>query len=183
MRRHRVTGPATEPPFQMNDSWIHPRGTADAPQVADQAPGPGDWLYRLEIAGHGPIYWRERQRARMPTNGEAELLQIPTTMPVLEIIRVGTSAKDGRPIEVTQYVIPSDRVEQIVVLQRDPSAAWPWPDPGQPGPSQTLAHSHLRSRRPQRHRLSRLSPASTTSTTMALMLSGPPAPSARPTSR
>ena len=26
MRRHRVTGPAGEPPFQTNDSWIHPRG-------------------------------------------------------------------------------------------------------------------------------------------------------------
>ena len=134
MHRHRVTGPATEPPFQTNDSWIHPRGAADAPQVAEQAPGPGDWIYRLEIAGHGPISWREHQRARMPTNTEAELLQIPTTIPVLEITRVGTSAKDGRPIEVTQYVIPSDRVEQIVILERDPSAAWPWPDPDQSGP-------------------------------------------------
>ena len=55
MRRLRVTGPETEPPFQINDSWIHPRGVADAPEVANQEPGPGGWLYRLEIAGHGPI--------------------------------------------------------------------------------------------------------------------------------
>jgi hypothetical protein len=53
---------------------------------------------------------------------------------VLEIVRVGTSAKDGRPIEVTMYVIPSDRVEQVVVLERDESARWPWPE-DEPAPS------------------------------------------------
>ena len=63
-----------------------------------------------------------------PLSELADLLQIPVTLPVLEIVRVGTSAKDGRPIEVTMYVIPSDRVEQVVVLKRDESAAWPWPD-------------------------------------------------------
>ena len=50
------------------------------------------------------------------------------TLPVLEIVRVGTSAKDDLPIEVTHHVIPSDRVEQVVVLERDESAEWPWPD-------------------------------------------------------
>jgi hypothetical protein len=30
MRRLRVTGPETEPPFQINDSWIHPRGVMEA---------------------------------------------------------------------------------------------------------------------------------------------------------
>ena len=69
----------------------------------------------------------------MPTKEEADLLQIPMTLPVLEIVRVGRSAKDGQPIEVTMYVIPSDRVEQVVVLERDESAKWPWPD--EPGPS------------------------------------------------
>jgi len=128
MRRFRVTGPETEPPFQINDTWIHPRGAVEAPAVANQAPGPGDWMYRLELAGHGPISWRETHRARMPTKEEADLLQIPVTLPVLEIVRVGTSAKDGQPIEVTMYVIPSDRVEQVVVLERDETAAWPWPD-------------------------------------------------------
>jgi DNA-binding GntR family transcriptional regulator len=85
-------------------------------------------MYRLEMAGHGPIAWRETHRARMPTKDESELLQIPMALPVLGIVRVGTSAKDDLPIEVTQYVIPSDRVEQVVVLERDGSAEWPWPD-------------------------------------------------------
>jgi DNA-binding GntR family transcriptional regulator len=129
MRRFRVTGPETEPPFQINDSWIHPRGVAAAPEVADQEPGPGGWIYRLEMAGHGPLSWRETHRARMPAKEEADLLQIPVTLPVLEIVRTGYSAKDELPIEVTMYVIPSDRVEQVVVLERDESATWPWPEP------------------------------------------------------
>ena len=128
MRRLRLTGPETEPPFQINDSWIHPRGVADAPEVANQEPGPGGWLYRLELAGHGPITWTEYHRARMPAKDEADLLQIPTTLPVLEIVRVGRSAKDNQPIEVTMYVIPSDRVETFQVLHRDESATWPWPE-------------------------------------------------------
>jgi GntR family transcriptional regulator len=132
MHRHRVTGPAGEPPFQTNDSYIHQRGVAAAPDVADTAAAPGDWLYRLEAAGHWPISWRETHRARMPSKEEASLLQIPVTIPVLEIVRVGTSGADDRPIEVTQYVIPSDRVEQIVVLAREEADTEPWPEP--PGP-------------------------------------------------
>jgi DNA-binding GntR family transcriptional regulator len=125
--RHRVTGPEAEPPFQVNNSWIHPR-VADIPGVSDQAPGPGDWLYRIERLGHGPLSWMEYHRARLPAKGEAVELQIPMTMPVLEIVRVGRSASDGEPVEVTEYVIPSDRVETVHELHRDESAAWPWPD-------------------------------------------------------
>jgi DNA-binding GntR family transcriptional regulator len=135
MHRHRVTGPVGEPPFQTNDSYIHPRGVADAPDVAGAAVAPGDWLYRLEAAGHWPISWRETHRARMPTKEEADLLQIPVTIPVLEIVRVGMSGKDGLPIEVTQYVVPSDRVEQIVVLEREPGDTEPWPEPAEPDAS------------------------------------------------
>jgi GntR family transcriptional regulator len=67
----------------------------------------------------------------MPAKDEADLLQIPLTLPVLEIVRVGRSARDDQPIEVTVQVIPSDRVETVQVLHRDASAAWPWAD--QPG--------------------------------------------------
>jgi GntR family transcriptional regulator len=65
----------------------------------------------------------------MPSKGEADLLQIPVTLRVLEIVRVGTSAKDSQPIEVTMCVIPSDRLEQVVILEREETAA----SPDQPG--------------------------------------------------
>lgn len=128
LRRFRVTGPVTEPPFEICISWIHPRGVRDAPEVADQEPGPGGWLYRLEAAGHGPIEWMEIHRARVPGAEEAGLLQIPVVLPVFEIVRQGRSARDGKPIEVTMYVIPADRVETYQALERDESARWPWPD-------------------------------------------------------
>jgi DNA-binding GntR family transcriptional regulator len=127
MRRFRVTGPESEPPFQINVSWIHPR-VADLPGIADQAAGPGDWLYRIEQAGHWPISWVEFHRARMPSKDEAALLEIPTSLPVLEIVRLGTSGGDGKPVEVTEYIVASDRVETVHVLHRDESAQHPWPD-------------------------------------------------------
>jgi DNA-binding GntR family transcriptional regulator len=129
LRRHRVTGPVTEPPFQICDTWIHPR-VADVPGVADAADSPGDWLYRLETAGHWPIEWLEYIRSRMSAKQEAELLQIPPVLPVVEIVRVGRSGADGQPVEVTVYVIPADRVEIVHPLRRDESAAEPWPEPG-----------------------------------------------------
>jgi DNA-binding GntR family transcriptional regulator len=125
--RHRVTGPVTEPPFQINNTWIHPR-VADVPGVGAAADSPGDWLYQIEMAGHWPIEWVEHIRTRMPGKEEAALLQIPTVLPVLEVIRVGRSGNDGQPVEVTEYVIPGDRVEIIHPLHRDESAAEPWPD-------------------------------------------------------
>ena len=126
-RRFRVTGPASEAPFQINVSWIHPRVT-DIVADVDANPAAGEWLYRIERAGHWPLSWMEIHRARMPTKGEAELLDIPTNLPVLEIVRVGTSGLDGKPVEVTEYIVASDRVETIHVLHRDESAQDPWPD-------------------------------------------------------
>ncbi|GAB2837556.1 hypothetical protein GCM10022221_41180 [Actinocorallia aurea] len=65
----------------------------------------------------------------MPVKEEADLLQIPTRIPVLEILRIGYSARTERPVEVTVVRIPGDRVEIISRLQCDESAAWPTDDP------------------------------------------------------
>ena len=67
-------------------------------------------------------------RARMPSKAEASELQIPMTIPVVVIVRVGRSSIDNEPVEVTEYVIPSDRVESVQALERDESASWPWPE-------------------------------------------------------
>lgn len=125
LRRRRVTSPAGEVPFQIADTWITPQGVADAPRCAEPDTGPGGYLDRLEEAGHGPISWAETIRIRMPDREEARLLEIATALPVLELVRVGTSARTGGPIEVTVCVIPSDRVEIGTQLQRADSATWP----------------------------------------------------------
>jgi DNA-binding GntR family transcriptional regulator len=125
LRRFRVTGPASEAPFQINVSWIHPR-VAEIAAAVDADPAAGEWLARIEKAGHWPIEWMEIHRARMPSKEEAALLDIPAGLPVLEIVRVGTSGTDGKPVEVTEYVVASDRVETVHVLHRDESARQPW---------------------------------------------------------
>jgi GntR family transcriptional regulator len=125
VRRRRGTSPAGEPPFQLVDSWIHPDGIVDAPRAAEPDTGPGGYLDRLEEAGHGPISWTEHVRARMPLPDEADLLQIATRAVVIEIARVGASAKTGTPVEVTTCVIPAERVEIITPLERDHTAQWP----------------------------------------------------------
>jgi len=129
-RRHRVTGPATEPPFQISDSWIHPDVAAAVPEVATTQSGPvSSWLYYVETkGGHWPLSWMEWHRARLPSTEEAGELEIPLSVPVLEIVRVGRSGSTGKPVEVTMQVIPSDRVETVQVLERDESAQASWPD-------------------------------------------------------
>ncbi|MEU6041866.1 GntR family transcriptional regulator [Actinomadura sp. NPDC047616] len=127
LRRRRVMSPAEDDtPFDITDTWIAPHAVADAPQVGEVSTGPGGYLDRLEEAGHGPISWDERTRARMPTSEEARLLRMPRTgMPVLELVRIGRSARTGDPLEVTAVVIPADRVEVWSSLTRHETAAWP----------------------------------------------------------
>jgi DNA-binding GntR family transcriptional regulator len=128
-RRHRVTGPETEPPFQISDTWVHPDIARDVPEVATQQSGPvSSWIYHIEKAGHWPITWMEFHRARLPAREEADELQIPLSVPVLEIVRIGRSGSTGKPVEITRYVIPSDRVETVQMLKRDEAAQEPWPD-------------------------------------------------------
>lgn len=122
-RRRRVTSPEGEPPFTLSDSWIPVPILEAAPRVGEQGP-PGGYLDAIEAAGHGPLSWHEVTRARMPEREEAALLGIPVRVPVLEICRVSVSASTGAPVEVTVMVIPSDRVETVVELQRDETAAY-----------------------------------------------------------
>jgi GntR family transcriptional regulator len=124
-RRRRVTSPPGEPPFQLVDTWLSPTVAQEAPQATEKITGPGGYLDRIEEAGHGPIAWEETIRVRMPDREEAQMLGIPTLIPILETTIVGTSAKTGQPVEVTIRVIPSDRVELVSKLQRGPSARWP----------------------------------------------------------
>lgn len=127
LRRRRVMSPTTDDvPFDITDSWIHPDVVEEVPAVAETSTGPGGYLDRIEEAGHGPLTWKERTRARMPTSEEARLLRMPRTgMPVVELVRVGRSARTGDPVEVTCVVIPADKVELWSDLTRHETAQWP----------------------------------------------------------
>lgn len=125
LRRRRVTSPAGEAAFQVVDTWLSPQAVRDAPRTAQPDTGPGGYLDRLEEAGHGPISWTEHARGRVPSREEAGLLDISEESTVLELLLIGTSTSLGRPIEVTIRVIPADRVELVMSLQRDDTARWP----------------------------------------------------------
>lgn len=125
MRRRRVTSPEGQPPFQIADAWIHPTVLQEAPQAGEPVTGPGGYLDRIEEAGHGPLSWEETTRTRMPTREEAKLLEIPASMPVLEVTTTGISARTGKPAEISVRVIPGDRAEIASKLQRGTSARWP----------------------------------------------------------
>ena len=126
--RRRVTSPPGEPPFSLSFSWISPEVVEEAPQVREQGV-PGRYLDWIEMAGHGPLTWYELTRSRMPSKEEAHFLGIATNLPVFEIARVAESARTGRPVDVSMMIIPSDRVEIMTPIERDPTAAWPveWP--------------------------------------------------------
>lgn len=125
LRRRRVMSPEEEPPFQIVDTWLSPQAVQDAPRIAEKSTGPGGYLDRLEEAGHAPISWTETTRVRMPSEEESRLLEISTSMPVMQMSLVGTSGRTGDALEVTMRVIPGDRVELVAELVRDESAAWP----------------------------------------------------------
>ncbi|WP_051466572.1 UTRA domain-containing protein [Actinomadura oligospora] len=125
MRRLRVTGPEGEPAFQISTS-IHPRISQEVPEVDEPfGTGPGAWIDAIEAKGHGPLEWLERRRVRMPTQDETKLLLIPADLPVWEIVRTSYSAKDENAVDVTQVIIPGDRMEEVSRLRRDESAQWP----------------------------------------------------------
>jgi GntR family transcriptional regulator len=45
----------------------------------------------------------------------------------MEIVRQGRSGSDQKPVEVTEYIVASDRIETVMVLERDDNAIDPWP--------------------------------------------------------
>jgi GntR family transcriptional regulator len=69
--------------------------------------GSGDLYARFEDVGHLITHTREEVVARMPTPEEKDGLQIPDGVPVLDVLHTGID-QDGRPFEVTQFVMRAD---------------------------------------------------------------------------
>jgi GntR family transcriptional regulator len=70
--------------------------------------GPGGAYARLEEAGYVLDHFEEVVGARMPTQAEQSLLQLPDGTPVISVTRVAYSA---RPVEVNDMVLTADRYE------------------------------------------------------------------------
>jgi DNA-binding GntR family transcriptional regulator len=112
--------PATGQPIQLATSYL-PAPLARGTILAAPDTGPGGIYDRLEDMGHGPLTWHEAVSARMPTPAEAELLALPTGVPVLRIVRATTSPS-GDPLEVNDTRLNAEHFEIGYPITRDPAA-------------------------------------------------------------
>jgi GntR family transcriptional regulator len=98
---------ADDEPMQVGVTYI-PWEIADGSVLAyTDALGPGDLYARFEDVGHLITHTREEVTARMPTPEEAEGLQVPDGVPILDVLHTGIN-QEGTPFEVTRFVMRAD---------------------------------------------------------------------------
>ncbi|KAF0649606.1 hypothetical protein K701_12195 [Streptomyces fradiae ATCC 10745 = DSM 40063] len=74
--------------------------------ITQQETGPGGIYARLAELGYKPVHFREEIRSRMPSQEEANRLQLSMGTPVIMICRTAFAA-EGRPVEVNEMVLDS----------------------------------------------------------------------------
>ncbi|WP_425483934.1 GntR family transcriptional regulator [Fodinicola acaciae] len=103
-------------PVELATSYI-PVALADGTPISEPNPGPGGIYARLEEAGHTLARFSEDVGARMPTAEEARQLKLPSSTPVLTVIRTAYDTND-HAVEVCDTV----KSALAYVLQYDFSA-------------------------------------------------------------
>ncbi|TGB14500.1 UTRA domain-containing protein [Streptomyces palmae] len=74
--------------------------------ITEEDTGPGGIYARLAELGYRPAHFREEIRCRMPSQDEADRLELGAGTPVVHISRTAF-AGDGRPVEVNEMVLDS----------------------------------------------------------------------------
>ncbi|WP_049573233.1 GntR family transcriptional regulator [Nocardiopsis sp. SBT366] len=98
---------ASEHPVQVGVTYV-PWPIAEGTPLADSANlGKGSLYARFEERGHRITRSREEVTARMPSHEEARGLNLPTGVPVLEVLHTGID-QAGHPFEVTRFVMRAD---------------------------------------------------------------------------
>jgi GntR family transcriptional regulator len=100
VRRRRYF--AAGQPIEYATSYI-PLDVAKGTPIVDDNPGPGGIYARMEDKGMVFERYDEEITARMPSEDEVRLLQLPSGAPVLHLVR--TAIADGRPVEVCDTVM------------------------------------------------------------------------------
>lgn len=80
---------------------------ADSPLLGPEL-GPGGIYARLEDLGHVIARSQEYVTSRMPSAEETAEFGLPPGVPVVEVLHTSVD-QDGRPFEVTHFVLPADR--------------------------------------------------------------------------
>ncbi|MFL6144664.1 MAG: GntR family transcriptional regulator [Labedaea sp.] len=98
---------ADEEPVQLVSTYIR-WSDADGTLLLEPKTGPGGIYGRLEERGHVMTTGRDEVMARMPTHDEAQFLQAPSGVPVLDVLHTSFNQR-GEPFEVTRFVHRADR--------------------------------------------------------------------------
>jgi GntR family transcriptional regulator len=100
VRRRRYF--ADDQPIEVATSYI-PLEIADGTPIERPDTGPGGIYARMEDKGMTFEWYDEEISARMPSEEDARLLQLPPGSPVMHLVR--TAIADGRPVEVCDTVM------------------------------------------------------------------------------
>jgi GntR family transcriptional regulator len=98
---------ADDEPVQIGVTFA-PWTIVEGTPVADSADmGPAGIYGQFDARGHVITYIREEITSRMPTNQEAEQLQVPDGVPVIDLWHTGIDA-NRQPFECTNFVMRAD---------------------------------------------------------------------------
>ncbi|WP_460397848.1 GntR family transcriptional regulator [Actinophytocola sediminis] len=98
---------ADNEPVQLVTTYIR-WSDAEGTLLLEPRTGPGGIYGRLEDKGHVMTTGRDEITARMPTHEEAEFLQPPAGVPVLDVLHTSYN-QHGDPFEVTRFVHRADK--------------------------------------------------------------------------
>lgn len=90
----------------------------DHPPLLDSSnePWPGGTLHQLYTAGVEVCAIEDRVSARMPTEEEVALYDIPFNVPVIPILKISYDAS-GRAVDVAELLTPADRISLSYVTE------------------------------------------------------------------
>jgi GntR family transcriptional regulator len=98
---------ADDEPVQIGVTFA-PWAIVEGTPVADSADmGPGGIYSQFDDCGHVITYIREEITSRMPSSEEAEQLQVPDGVPVIDLWHTGIDA-NRQPFECTNFVMRAD---------------------------------------------------------------------------
>jgi GntR family transcriptional regulator len=106
LRRENVFW-ADSDPMQRVTTWIPWSIAEDTDLLLDEVPHPYGIHGVLEERGHTMSRMREEISSRMPTPDERTRLDLPTGVPVLDVLHTSVD-QDGKPYELTRFVLRAD---------------------------------------------------------------------------
>ncbi|WP_372504436.1 GntR family transcriptional regulator [Streptomyces murinus] len=92
-------------PVLLSTSYL-PADLVTGTPITEPDTGPGGVYARLADLGHAPARFREELRSRMPTQPEAERLELPPGAPVIHLTRTAFDT-EGRVVELNEMVLDS----------------------------------------------------------------------------